>query len=59
MRLKICHFHKNDQNTGMESFQFQDPLAKIILTINHEPQQKILVIWPKCGSRKFISRNEP
>ena len=42
MRIKLCHLHQNHQNTFLESFQFPDPLVKIILTINHDPLQEIL-----------------
>ena len=42
MRMKLCHLHQNYQNIFMESFQFPDPLVKIILTINHDPLEEIL-----------------
>ena len=59
MRLKLCDFHQNYQNTFMESFQFPDPLVKVILNVNHDPLQEILGFLPRFGSLKFISRNEP
>ena len=53
MRIKLCHLHQNHQNTFLESFQFPDPLVRIILTINHDPLQEILVFGESLDYSKL------